>query len=256
MAGPIAADDDAETIDQVIDRLGAIIASSRTTSSRAGYFPALYRKVTITVREGIAQGVFDDGARMERLDVVFANRYLSAIAAYGRHQPTSAAWMAAFTAAGRWWPIVLQHLLLGINAHINLDLGIAAARTVAPNELPRLRADFDRLNAILAGLVGGVQDELGQIWPTLRIFNRYLGRTQTAVINFSIEKARDHAWSVAEQLAPLDPADQRSVIDRLDHDVAMFARVITSPGVLLGAVTRIVRLGETGSVRRKIDILV
>ena len=29
--------------------------------------------------------------------------------------------------AGRWRPIVLQHLLLGINAHINLDLGVTAS---------------------------------------------------------------------------------------------------------------------------------
>ena len=247
---------EAGTINHVLDQLDAILAWSRATSSRLGYFTALYRKVTLEVKDGIGQGVFDDGDRMERLDVVFANRYLSAVAAYRQRRPTPDAWMAAFTAAGRWWPIVLQHLLLGINAHINLDLGVAAARTVTARELPRLRGDFYRLNAILAGLVGEVQGELGQIWPTFRLFNRYLGRTQTAIINFSIEKARDRAWSVAEQLAPLAPADQNRAIERLDYDVATFARVISNPGVILGAVTRIVRLGETGSVQRKVDILV
>jgi hypothetical protein len=71
-----------ETIDQVIDQLTEIIDWSRTTNSRLGYFAALYRKVTIKVKEGIAENFFDDGERMERMDVIFANRYLAAVEAY------------------------------------------------------------------------------------------------------------------------------------------------------------------------------
>ena len=163
--------------------------------------------------------------------------------------------MEAFTVTGRWSPVVLQHLLLGINAHINLGLGIAAAQTVSAAELPGLRNDFDRINAVLAGLVSDVQTELAQIWPTLRFFTRYLGNTQTVVINFSMEKVGDRAWSVAEQLAPLGRREQEAVIAQLDREVARFARVSRNPGVVLGTVTRAVRLGERGSVRRKIDFL-
>jgi hypothetical protein len=245
----------AHSIEQVIDRLDGIIGWSRTTASRLGYFPALYRKVTIEVRDGIAHGAFDDGGRMERLDVIFANRYLAAVDAHREGKPATDAWVAAFAAAGRWWPIVLQHLLLGINAHINLDLGIAAAQTAPGSELPRLRGDFDRINAILARLVGDVQEELARIWPALRFFNRHLRRTETALINFSLTRAREHAWSVAEELAPLAPAAQEPVIARLDRDVAMLARVVEHPGLVLGTVTRTVRLGELGSVPQKIDIL-
>ena len=246
---------EADSIDAVLGKLDEIIVRSRATSSRLGYFPALYRKVTAEVKEGIEQRSFDDGDRMERLDVVFASRYLSALDAYRHGQPVTDAWMAAFVVEGWWSPIVLQHLLLGINAHINLDLGIAAARTVSAAELPSLRNDFDRINAILAGLVGEVQQELARIWPTLRLFNRYLGNTQTAVINFSMEKARDRAWSVAVQLGRLGASEQATAIAQLDRDVAAFARVIRNPGIVLGTVTRIVRLGELGSVSRKIDIL-
>ena len=66
----------------------------------------------------------------------------------------------AFEAATRWRPIILQHLLLGMNAHINLDLGIAAA-TVAPREaLPSFQHDFDEINVILTGLIGAVEAEM------------------------------------------------------------------------------------------------
>src|SRR5215207_8262817 len=116
-------------IDGVIERLGAIIKDCIARKDRLGYFAALYNRVTIAVKEGIAKGKFDDGARMERLDVLFANRYIAAYEAYRAGELPSTAWFKAFNAAQGPGPIVLQHLVAGMNAHINLDLGIAAART-------------------------------------------------------------------------------------------------------------------------------
>jgi hypothetical protein len=72
----------ANTIDQVLVRLEAIISDSIKTGNRAGYFAALYHKVTASVKEGIVNGRFEDGSRMERLDVIFANRYLDAYTAW------------------------------------------------------------------------------------------------------------------------------------------------------------------------------
>ncbi|MBV5348354.1 hypothetical protein JZU61_01590, partial [bacterium] len=64
------------TIEEVISALEIIIAESEQKKDPAGYFAALYQKVTIKVKEGIASGYFDDGPRMEQLDVLFAKRYL------------------------------------------------------------------------------------------------------------------------------------------------------------------------------------
>lgn len=114
----------ASTIDEVIASLDRIIEWSKRTKSRCGYFAALYRKVTCNVRDGIASGYFDDGERMERLDVIFANRYLEAFEAYHSGQSTTQSWILAFDTTQRWSPIVLQHLMVGMNAHINLDLGL------------------------------------------------------------------------------------------------------------------------------------
>jgi len=244
------------TIDQIIDQLADIIDWSRKTKSRLGYFAALYRKVTIKVKEGIAENFFDDGERMERLDIIFANRYLAAVEAYRNNTQPTNCWSYSFQVAKQRWPIVLQHLLLGMNAHINLDLGIAAARTVSPTELPNLHDDFNRINEILTGLVGDVQNDLAQIWTILRFMNRYLGNIETAIINFSMEKARDNAWSVAERLSPLTESTQEAEIVKLDAEVTAFARVIRHPGFLGSAVSKLIRLGERGSIPKKIDILV
>ncbi len=125
----------ASTIDEVLEHLDGTIDLAHRQKSRLGYFAALYRNVTVKVREGILAGGFEDGARMERLDVAFANRYLDALERYHRGEDLSRCWRTSFEAAQNWHPIVLQHLLLGVNAHINLDLGIAAAQTSPGTQL-------------------------------------------------------------------------------------------------------------------------
>ncbi len=72
---------DAQIIDEVIARLDDIIADCKQRQSRIGYFAALYRRMTVAVRTGIAQKHFEDSNRMEQLDVIFANHYLQAYAA-------------------------------------------------------------------------------------------------------------------------------------------------------------------------------
>lgn len=245
----------AKTIDDVIHQLTAIIDWSKQKNSRMGYFAALYRKVTIQVQQGINDDFFDDGPRMERLDVIFANRYIQACYESQSGQTPTQSWVHAFNATDQWRPIVLQHLLMGMNAHINLDLGIAAAETVAPEQLQNLKSDFDRINQVLASLVGKVQDELAQIWPILSLLNRHLGSVDNAIVNFSMEKARDAAWTFAEELSPLIGELRNEAIEEKDKRIAAFSRVIMNPGLKLSIVLAAIRLGERGTVRERVGIL-
>jgi Family of unknown function (DUF5995) len=245
----------AKTIDQVIERLDDIVDRTKRQKSRLGYFGALYRKVTLKVKAGIREGYFEDGGRMERLDVIFANRYLEAFEQNQKNIPPARSWQLAFEASKRWWPIVLQHLLLGMNAHINLDLGIAAARTSPGEAVHGLKNDFNKINEILAALVDGVEQELAQVWPVLGLLDYAAGRTDEVLINFNMQKARDQAWKVAEKLAPLDPAKQMSAINDLDGKIAVFGRVIRHPGFVIGTVNKIIRLRERGTIPQIIDLL-
>src|SRR4030095_5101492 len=102
----------AQTIDEVIARLTDIIDSSRQDPSRLGYFAALYRKVAISVKQGVLNGRFEDGSRMEALDVNFANRYLEAYELHRKGGTPTAAWQVSFEAAGHWRPLILEHLPL------------------------------------------------------------------------------------------------------------------------------------------------
>src|SRR5947209_12113902 len=107
------------TIAAVVERLQAIVQECARAGDRLGYFAALYQRVTMRVRDGIAAGEFQDGARMEALDVAFANRYLDAYDALRAGDQPSRSWLCAFEAARGGGATVLQHLLLGMNAHIN-----------------------------------------------------------------------------------------------------------------------------------------
>jgi len=247
---------EAKTIEEVIEELTRIVEESKAANSRIGYFAALYREVTITVKQRIDEGgYFEDDERMKRFDVIFANRYLTALDHMRRGEKPTKVWDFAFEVTGQWWPITLQHLLLGINAHIGLDLGIAALETTGPEGLPALEGDFDKINALLASLVGSVKDRLATVWPPLRWLNRYLGDVEDTLINFNMKIARDSAWNFAKALAALDPTAREAAIARRDEDMLVISHAVRNPGVYLSAVTKLIRLGEQGSVAEIIRIL-
>ncbi|MBI1759985.1 MAG: hypothetical protein HYR56_00975 [Acidobacteria bacterium] len=245
----------ATTLDEVIAQLTAILDHARQAQSRLGYFAALYLLVTLNVKAGIQAGRFEDGVRMEQFVVTFANRYLAALEAYQQQQPCSECWRVAFAQATAWRPLILQHLLLGMNAHINYDLGIAAA-TVAPGaKLVTLEHDFNEINKILAGLVKHVQTEIGALSPWLWLLDKVSGRADEVLINFSMQRARDAAWKQAQRLAPLPQAEWAAELQRLDRTVTALGRLIRHPGWVMSLRLLVIRLRESSDVGKVIEAL-
>ena len=115
-------------IDGVIFSLGNIIEWAKLNKSKLGYFPALYCRVTVRVKEGIAAGHFENGPLVEELDVKFANRYFKALQQYLNGEPCTQAWKMSFEAAELWQPIVLQHLLIGHECPYQSRLGTGCCR--------------------------------------------------------------------------------------------------------------------------------
>lgn len=243
------------TIDEVLQALDAIIGRARIDGSRLGYFAALYRRVTRAVKVGIVNGRFQNGPRMERLDVVFASRYLDAFAFWQKSQPASRSWRLAFDAASERDPLVLQHLLAAVNAHINLDLGIAAAQTCPGDQLQELETDFNQINMVLAEQVGAVEREMAGISPVVALLQRIGLITDTRIINFSLETAREVAWSRAQTLAAGAPGDLAAAIDQMDREVALFGNVIVHPLPPLDLQLRPIRKVECQDIRKNLEIL-
>lgn len=243
---------DIQTIDQVIEALDEIINDSIKTNNPLGYFAALYQTVTIKVKEGIANQYFDDGPRMEHLDVVFAKRYLKAYQSFQNNRTVRQSWEQAFAFSTDYWPIVLQHLLLGMNAHINLDLGIAAA-TISKGHNPEdLKNDFNKINEILSSLVHEVENDLSVVWPALKFILKWSGKVDDFLVDFSMKLARDGAWKFATSLSNLSPEESRTLIEARDQKVANKIHIIMQPGLLATIVLKIIRITERGSVAEKI----
>lgn len=240
------------TIDEVIATLEIIISESEKDKDTSGYFAALYQKVTVKVKEGIASGSFEDGVRMEQLDVIFAKRYIDAYFSFKKGEPTTLSWQKAFDFSSHYQPIVLQHLLLGMNAHINLDLGIAAAKISNGKNIADLENDFNRINEILSSLVHDVEENLSEVWPTLKLILKLAGKVDDFMVDFSMTLARNGAWKFANQLSASAENQINSLIEIRDQKVAAKASIVTNPGAIATIVLFIIRVMERGSVACKI----
>lgn len=245
-----------QSIAEVIARLEQIIEWAKENQSPLGYFAAVYLKMTMAVRDGIEIGQFENGSRMEQLDVRFADRYFEALDAWQTGKPCTQSWQTAFETSKEERYTVLQHILLGINAHINLDLGIAAAQTRSGDAIFGLRKDFDRINDIIAALTDRVQERLADIWLPFRLLDYLLRTEDEGWINFSIRISRGAAWKAATALAfARQKETEDALVRELDNGVAFFAKKIAEPGFWINLGLRFMRRGEQGSVREKIEIL-
>ena len=243
-----------QTIDDVISSLDEIVQQSYDEASRLGYFAALYRRVTCAVRDGIATNSFQNGPLMEQLDVVFASRYLDALATFQTGGVASRSWMVAFQGCDDPDLLILQHLLSGMNAHINLDLGVAAAQVSPGAQLPQLKPDFDQINGVLASLVGTVAAEIAAVSPLIGDLEKIGLSSETKLVNFDMTAARDAAWLTAEHLAS-EPSSLHDVtVAALDLGVSIQGRAILYPP-FSGAGLQLIQQAETKDVRQVIEIL-
>lgn len=244
-----------KTIADVIIGLDSIIKESIDTQSRAGYFAALYKRMTMAVSEGIRNNQFEDGPRMEALDLVFAQRYLAAFNAFKKGEECSSSWQGALTGCKDRSLIVLQQLLLGINTHINLDLAIAAAAVAPGHKIHALEADFNRINLLIASLVDDVQRCLEEVWFPMRFLKNIVNKQGVGVLNFSIEIARKTAWTNAVALANMEAAEQTAHVKVMDAMVRGIGDKIIHPGFWPQLLLRIIRFTEYEDVSRTIRLI-
>jgi len=244
----------AGTIEEVIVRLKMLIEECKTSNSRIGFFACLYLKVTERVRDAIQRGEFDDDTRMKRFDVIFANRYLDAVSLWRAGEQPTGPWQLALNSSRKMTVLVLQHLLLGMSAHINFDLGIAAVQTVGDADVDTIRKDFNRINDIIGSLTFEVMQSIQRVSPLLSLFG-FHATNESLLIQFSITNARDGAWAFAEDLAEKTGADKDACMAARENTIKQLgAKLITSSG-LIRITMFFVWLLEWKSPRKIISVL-
>jgi len=216
------------SIHDALSQLSQIINYFLMRDSKLSFFAALYYTMTSRISQAIDNDRFQDRARMDAFDGVFASQYLTAVHRCRLRERVPKCWMVSFEESSNPSLVILQHLLLGINAHINFDLGIALSQMFhTDKEQNAFRSDFDVINDILAELIDDVQANLATVSPSLLLLDQLGGRTDESLLGFSLSKARDQAWSFGVALS-FAPSGGRSLLMRAqDQLVGGFGRMLS-----------------------------
>lgn len=199
-------------------------------------FLSCYHLMTLNMLKAIDQGEFSDPAWVENLLNHFAGYYFNALEAYEKSEPdTPEAWRVAFEAARQSDLSAIQHLLLGVNAHINYDLVLAEVDLLdgewarLPGYLRQQRlSDHNYVNQVIGRTIDSVQDsilERRESW--LDLVDRLFGRADEWLISRLISAWRDDVWQ--EALLFLETPDQNtraSLRKQREQNVTALARKI------------------------------
>ena len=245
----------AKMIDEVLEELDRIIEYTIVENNYLGIFAYVYRRTTAQIKEAIHENQFENNERMQQMDVAFANLYLTAYQRYTNNQECSASWEVAFSSKFEKITII-QHLMLGMNAHINMDLGIAAATFTPGLSMPALKNDFMKVNQILNDLTNEMQNRIAKV-SRLMVLLDWMGKnTDELIVNFSMVKAREQAWNLACVLSNANDAERESVIENTDQTIAGLGTIIKSPpGKLLKMALKFIAYFEEKNVKKIINKL-
>lgn len=244
-----------ETIEEIIEKLDQIIEWSKENKSTLGYFASTYRSTTIGVLKGVQNNKFEDGPRMVKLDIAFANRYFEALENYQNNKKCTNAWYTAFEATKNDKLLIMQHILLGMNAHINLDLGVSAAAIMPLGRITPLKKDFNKINEVISSINQKVQDSLSEICYSIEYIDKIAKDKDNIVLDFAISKARETAWATAYIVSNSISFIRPSLINMVDNAATLIATniliSINTPKILLQKLKEC----ESDDVVKNIEIL-
>jgi hypothetical protein len=240
----------AKSVGDVERLLKQCVEVAQAENSAAGYFPLIYLWETRDLAAAADRGDFDSPEKLREMIVAFSNQYFSARGRFRAGQSTSRAWGLAFEAARSSSSLVIEHLLLAMNAHINLDLGVATAQVQMQS------GDFQRVDGILAQGVHRIQAKLNRTSLLLRAADWLGGRFDELFVVYSLEAARRQAFSVAERLLRTPEPDRPSVISQVDDLATGFGRRLLQPPFRARVLLALARLTEPAlSPREIVDLL-
>eukprot|EP01119_Soliformovum_irregulare_P002170 TRINITY_DN1233_c0_g2_i1.p1 TRINITY_DN1233_c0_g2~~TRINITY_DN1233_c0_g2_i1.p1 ORF type:complete len:280 (+),score=38.97 TRINITY_DN1233_c0_g2_i1:32-871(+) len=128
-------------------------------------FAVAYLFMTANAKKLVQNLYFDDGNKMVDFISTFAGRYLAAYTAWdnGQYNNVSLPWAVYYNFLDSKRSDVTQDITIGMNAHINYDLGIAAYQQGYASS--RWRNDYYRVNDLMAQVDTNVTLALGRYDP-------------------------------------------------------------------------------------------
>jgi Family of unknown function (DUF5995) len=214
----------------VLIRMTNLVEQWEAAYDRRAIFLGCYRLMTHNMLDAIAAGRFHDGAWVARLLERFADYYFVALDRFELGEPnTPPMWKLAFDATRDEDVTTLQHLLLGVNAHINFDLVFSlndllqpewAAAT--PEQRAQRHADHELVNRIIGETVDAVQDQVvEQYSPWVEIFDKLLGPVDEWLTSRLISHWREEVWENAVRYLEAATPEEREALRQHTEQHAM-----------------------------------
>jgi hypothetical protein len=200
---------------------------------RRAVFVTAYLTITRTIEAWLERGVFLQNAVVAAYAVAFANAYRHALASYeqGRPDEIPAAWRQSFDARLDARVSVVQHLLLGINAHINHDLPYAVLQGGLDVHCDRCYSDHTRINDALRVATPFVRRRITAAWPRRYHLVGYLyGPMIDEAVAMTFVRARQRSWALAKMLDTAPPAERLRLRAFIDERAARIGdRILRRP---------------------------
>lgn len=229
-----------EVADLVL-RMERQLAELEESGDPARFFLGTYLRTTRAIGEALQDGTFDDPAWVAELDVVFAGLYLDALEAHRRDPVTApATWRRAFAVDPSLSPEA--HVLLGVHAHINVDLPQALIATMPPEDfLERARCvarrrDHEKIDRVLAARVSAEDVELEHSGGRRSPLDRLIAPVNRTAVRRFLREARRTVWANTAVLHRARDDGQACLERRIaELDVAGAERVgeLLRPGPVL-----------------------
>ncbi|WP_448337647.1 DUF5995 family protein [Chloroflexus aurantiacus] len=208
-------------------RMTALVEQWTAVSDRRSIFLACYQRMTENMLSAVARHDFFDPDWVAHLIGSFADYYFAALAAWERDQSGPAVWQYTFTYANRQNASVAQHLLLGVNAHINYDL-VLVLDDLLHQEWPLLsaeqqrqrHADYLAVNRVIEQTIDRVQDEvIAPYSATLQLLDAVCGPFDEWCTARLIRNWRNDVWRQALAVMSLNDQEEhlaaRHQVDQL-----------------------------------------
>lgn len=205
-------------IEDVVAGLAALEATLANVRDLRGLFVMTYSASTSTIQRWIDQGTFLDNQMMARLVVTFGNAYRSALAEYavGERSRVPVAWQQSFDACIARSGTALQCLMLSVNAHVNRDLPYAIVDAGVDVNCTHGYSDYARIDGVTPLSVALARRHIARVyWRDIPISQRLFGGSMEALVVQSVERARRHAWTLAQRLVRAETDAARALVDRM-----------------------------------------
>jgi hypothetical protein len=220
----------------IIDRMSTQLAGWQDTADQRSVFLQCYTLMTRNMLVAVDAGTFHDGVWVSTLLHRFADYYFRALDSFTLHASTTPrVWRHAFEMAQQPRIHSLQHLFLGVNAHIRYDL-VLTLNDMLCGEWPELSevqrqqryADHSQVNRIIYETVNAVQDGvIEKLNPEMDIVDTLMGGLDEWLIYKLISRWRDQVWQQAhDMIACTADSDRTRVIYAVEERVMQHAEAM------------------------------